>query len=106
MTITEYKVHKTSVNESETENIVARDFDNRLYSEVFVSDLTYVRVGNNWNYICLVLDLHNREIIGYAAGKKKDAALVLKALSSINRPLNTLKFFHSDYTEEETILKN
>jgi len=43
-----------------------------------------------------MLDLYNREIIGYAAGKKKDAALVLKAFSSINRPLSTLKLFHSD----------
>jgi len=82
-TVKQYKVHKTPVNESRTENVVARDFDNPSYSEVVVSDLTYVRVGNNWNYICLMLDLHNREIIGYAAGKKKDAALVLKAFSSV-----------------------
>ncbi len=99
-TVKQYKVHKTSVNESKTENVVARDFDNRSYSEVVVSDLTYVRVGNNWNYICLMLDLHNREIIGYAAGKKKDAALVLKAFSSINRPLSSLKLFRSDRGSE------
>lgn len=99
-TVKQYKVHKSPVNESKTKNVVARKFDDRSYSEVVVSDLTYVKVGNNWNYICLMLDLYNREIIGYAAGKKKDAKLVLKAFASINRPLSTLKVFHTDRGNE------
>lgn len=32
-----------------------------------VSDLTYVRVGAGWNYVCLFIDLCNREIVGHAA---------------------------------------
>lgn len=30
------------------------------------------------------LDLYNREIVGYAAGKHKDAYLVRKAITTIN----------------------
>ena len=41
-----------------------------------VSDLTYVRVGGKWNYVCLLVDLHNREIVGHAASGRKDARLV------------------------------
>jgi len=52
-----------------------------------------------------MLDLHNREIIGYSTGKKKDAALVIRVFSSINRPLNSFKIFHTDYTEEKTMPK-
>ena len=29
----------------------------------------YVRVGKTWNYICLIIDLNSREIIGYSSGK-------------------------------------
>jgi len=52
--------------------------------KVVVSDLTYVNVGGKWNYICLMLDLYNREIVGYAAGKNKNAKLVEKELKIFN----------------------
>ena len=67
--------------------------------KVVVSDLTYVNVGGNWNYICLMLDLYNREIVGYAAGKNKNAELVEKALYSIKYDLSKIELFHSDYAE-------
>lgn len=30
--------------------------------EVIVSNLTYVKVANKWHYICLFVDLFNREM--------------------------------------------
>ena len=50
--------------------LTRREFTQKLKQqmvsyEVVVSDLTYVRVGNAWNYICILLDLYNREIVGY-----------------------------------------
>lgn len=42
---------------------------------MIVSDLAYVRVGHEWNYICILLDLYNHEIVGYSCGKQKDAHL-------------------------------
>lgn len=39
---------------------VARHFDDRLSLEACISDLNYVKVGNDWNYICSIIDLHNR----------------------------------------------
>ncbi|WP_374696297.1 hypothetical protein [Spiroplasma endosymbiont of Polydrusus formosus] len=30
-----------------------------------VSDLTYVQGGAKWHYLCLLINLFNREIIGY-----------------------------------------
>ncbi len=68
--------------------------------KVVVSDLTYVNVGGKWNYICLMLDLYNREIVGYAASKNKNAKLVEKALYSIKYDLRKIDLFHSlNYTE-------
>ena len=45
-----------------------------------MSDLTYVRVGNRWDYVCVLLNLFNREIIGYRSGPTKDSELVKKRL--------------------------
>lgn len=33
--------------------------------EVYVSDITYIRVGGEWNYLTLVMDLFSRKIMGY-----------------------------------------
>ena len=62
--------------------------------------ITYVNVKGKWNYICLILDLFNREIIGYAAGKRKTASIVTKAFSSIQRPLNEINILHTDRGNE------
>ncbi len=94
-TIKQYKNHSSKVNEDEVINVVNREFENRDHLEVIVSDLTYVRVKDKWHYICLIIDLFNREIMGYAAGKNKTADLVYKAFSRINYPLDKIKIFHT-----------
>lgn len=99
-TVKNYKVHKSEVNEEPIENIVNREFNRKKAMEVIVSDLTYVRVNEKWNYICLILDLHNREIVGYAAGKHKTAKLVYKAFSKIQYDLSKVDIFHSDRGNE------
>ena len=99
-TIKQYKIHKTTCNNDEIANIVKRDFNNREHLDVAVSDLTYVRVLNKWYYICVIIDLFNREIIGYSAGKNKNAQLVNKAFAKINYPLDKINIFHTDRGNE------
>lgn len=99
-TVKQYKAYKSKCNEEKTENIVNREFDRKECMEVVVSDLTYVNVKGKWNYICILLDLYNREIIGYAASKNKDANLVYKAFTKINRPLEDIKILHTDRGNE------
>ncbi|SDJ01816.1 putative transposase, partial [Alteribacillus bidgolensis] len=65
-----------------------------------VSDLTYVRVQQKWHYICVLVDLYNREIIGYSAGPHKDAALVQRAFASVKYNLHQLELFHTDRGSE------
>lgn len=65
-----------------------------------VSVLTYVRVGKQWNYICVPVDLFNREIIGYSAGEHKTAGLVKQAFMSIKGKLSDIHIFHTDRGNE------
>ncbi|MGL4373185.1 MAG: IS3 family transposase, partial [Turicibacter sp.] len=99
-TVAQYKPHVAKCNEEKIENIVARKFNNQPYLNVVVSDLTYVRVGNRWHYICVLLDLFNREIIGYSCGPNKDAELVKKAFSTVQNNLGEIKIFHTDRGNE------
>ena len=47
-----------------------------------------------------MIDLFNREIIDYSAGKNKDAFLVAKAFSSIRINLEKISIFHIDRGNE------
>lgn len=96
----QFKPHSDKVNESKVANLVNRKFSNQPQMSVIVSDLTYVRVGNKWNYICVLVDLFNRELIGYSSGKNKDAKLVYKAFASIKTNLSNIKVFHTDRGSE------
>lgn len=65
-----------------------------------VSDLTYVRVGLKWNYVCVLVDLFNREIIGYSVGEHKTAQLVKQAFQSVKGSLEDIHLFHTDRGNE------
>lgn len=99
-TVSQYKPHVDKCNESKAANLVNREFDNQGYLDVVVSDLTYVRVGGKWNYICVLLDLFNREIIGYSVGRNKDSSLVMKAFAGIKANLKEIRIFHTDRGNE------
>jgi transposase InsO family protein len=99
-TIKKYRPSKDNTNNEAMPNILDRQFNQRQQYEVVVSDLTYVRVGNEWNYICILLDLHNREIVGYSCGKHKDAQLVYNAIATVKTNLSNLQIFHTDRGSE------
>ena len=84
------------VNNETYPNIVKREFRERDILEVVVSDLTYVKVSGVWHYICLLIDLHGRDIIGYAAGRNRDAKLVRRAFYRIDVNLCDIGIFHTD----------
>ena len=94
------KQSKTKCNNDDCPNILNRDFNRDRSLDVVVSDLTYVRVAGVWNYICLIVDLWNREIVGFAAGKHKTAKLVYEAINTIPYNLNRINIFHTDRGNE------
>lgn len=96
----QFKPQSPQVNEDPVTNKVNRDFNQRERLQVVVSDLTYVRVNSSWNYVCVLLDLHAREIIGFSCGPRKTAQLVYEAFASVKQPLSRIEFFHTDRGSE------
>ena len=99
-TTAQFHPQKDARNESKIANVVNREFDGQPYRNVVVSDLTYVRVGMNWNYICVLVDLFNREIIGYSVGPHKTAKLVKQAFMTVRGSLEKINIFHTDRGNE------
>ena len=96
-TVAQYKHHKkVSCNEEDTANTLNREFDQTKARRFVVSDLTYVKVQNRWHYICVLIDLFNREIIGHSAGPHKNAALISRAFATVKGDLRQIQWFHTD----------
>ncbi|HEO7463978.1 TPA: IS3-like element ISSag2 family transposase [Streptococcus agalactiae] len=95
-----FKPHSRGNNEAPIPNHLDRQFKQERPLQALVTDLTYVRVGNRWAYVCLIIDLYNREIIGLSLGWHKTAELVKQAIQSIPYALTKVKMFHSDRGKE------
>ena len=99
-TVAQFKPHKTACNEAATANVLDREFNQAEAKRCVVSDLTYVKVGYRWHYVCVLVDLFNREIIGHSAGPHKDAALVSRAFATVEGDLSQIQWFHTDRGSE------
>ena len=91
-----YKVHHGKANADIVPNVLDREFTQEEALTYVVSDLTYIRVGMSWNYVCILLDLFNREIIGFSVGSSKDAQLVYNAFCNTQCALDKISYFHTD----------
>lgn len=91
-----FKPSRPSAGEADVPDIVDWEFDGRPPRTHVVSDLAYVRVGARRCYACLLIDLHNREIVGRAAGERKGAGLARSAFAALGSPLDDVEAFHAD----------
>lgn len=48
--------------------------------QIWVSDITYIRIRHRWIYLCLVTDAYSRKIVGYRLSHKPTALACISAL--------------------------
>ena len=61
-------------------DLVGRRFAVGAPDRAWVSDITYVRTGEGWLYLAVVLDLGSRRLLGYQMSDRIDTRLVADAL--------------------------
>ena len=88
--------HRTRADEAGLANILDREFDGYEPRTHLASDLTYVRVGGEWAYVCLLIGLANRGIAGHGADTGRAAGLVMAAFATLDFPLTGVEVFRTD----------
>ena len=80
-------------------NVLNRNFESSLVGEKWVSDITYVRVGDDWNYLTTIIDLADRKVVGWSLSEDMTVENTiyktwLKARET--RDISNNFIFHSD----------
>jgi putative transposase len=49
-----------------SKNHLSQNFKPKKLNETWLSDITYIRTGQGWLYLTMVIDLFDRQVIGWA----------------------------------------
>ena len=86
------------------QNLLERQFTADYPNQIWVSDITYFKVNDYWVYLCIILDLYSRKIIGYRVSRNASTNLVTStfqfALRERGNPSGLT--FHSDRGKQYT----
>lgn len=99
ITMTKYKPYRNGKTICQySKNIVNRNFRASAPNKIWAGDITYIKTSLGWVYLVVVMDLYNREIIGYSISNKMDTELVKRALGNALAGKKNLEglVFHSD----------
>lgn len=79
-------------------NLLERNFTPAAPNQVWTSDITYLWTDEGWLYLAIVLDLFNREVIGWSLKPRMTTDVVIDALTMawFRRRPETGTMHHSD----------
>ena len=90
------KVYKNQMRKKQ--NLLHRKFTTDHPNQVWVSDITYFKIKNAWVYLCAIIDLFSRRVVGYRVSHAASTRLVTttfrNAYEERGNPKNLT--FHSD----------
>jgi Transposase and inactivated derivatives len=82
------------------DNLLKQDFQAAAPKKVWAGDITYIKTILGFIYLAVVLDLYNKEVIGYSISKSIDTALVMQgmknAIQKSGKKSTEHTVFHSD----------
>lgn len=77
---------------------LTRDWKPAAVNQLWVADITYIRLRESFLYVAVVLDAYSRRVIGWALEDTLQAELTVKALQRAlaDRPVHAALVHHSD----------
>lgn len=94
----QWRKKRTGVRPSTVRNHLERDFEALEPNTKWVTDITYIRTAEGWLYLCVVLDLYSKRVVGWSMSDIQDRQMVLKAvlMALWQRPNKAQVVLHSD----------
>lgn len=85
-------------------NKLKRNFLTIAPNKVWVSDITYAKVGMDFLYLCVIIDLYSRKVISYGVSENIDTALTINTFQQAFRLRGSPSgvIFHSDQGTQYT----
>lgn len=93
-----WRKKQSSDRPDDIRNHLERDFNADEPNTKWVTDITYIRVDKVWLYLCVVLDLHSKIIVGWSMSHRQDRQLVIQSvlMALWQRHEKTPVILHSD----------
>ena len=90
------KVYKNQMRKKQ--NLLRRKFTADHPNQVWVSDITYFKIKNAWVYLCAIIDLFSRKVVGYRVSRAASTRLVTTTFRNAyaERGYPQSLTFHSD----------
>lgn len=85
-------------------NLVSMNFNPTGSNQVWAGDITYLKTGEGWMYLSIVMGLYSRRIIGWAISSRMTTDLILQSIRQVywlrTHPQGVI--FHSDRGSQYT----
>lgn len=98
------KVLQTQESPSQCTNYLEQKFNPPEPNQVWVSDITYIKISSGFAYLCVIMDLFSRKIIAFRVHHRMDSSFVIQTLNNAletRKPQDSL-LFHSDRGSQYT----
>ena len=95
---------KRKHSDAVAENLLNQNFNPLEANQVWAGDVTYLKTGEGWMYLAIVMDLYSRRIVGWHIDKRMTTDLISKAMIkafNLRQPPKGL-VFHSDRGSQYT----
>lgn len=85
-------------------NHLNQQFNPTTPNSIWASDFTYIKVNGAFHYLCVVIDLFSRKVVGWNISNRHDVDLTMKAFENAysDRCKPNYVLFHSDQGTEYT----
>lgn len=94
----QWRKRKPGDRPDDVTNHLERDFTAEDANTKWVTDITYVRTGEGWLYLAIVVDLYHGLVVGWSMSHRMEKQLVIQAvlMALWQKPKSSHVILHSD----------